>query len=66
MASRCKPYVLCVLQDVIPSEALATHSALVNADLCRELVSLTQQMEEQKLRHRLVNVCQSFQSVVLR
>ena len=48
--------MLCMLQDVVPSAELAAHSALVNADLYRELVSITQQMEELKIRHKLVLV----------
>jgi len=44
-----------LLQAIIASPALAAHSALVNADLRNELVSVTQLMEELKLRHKLVN-----------
>jgi len=47
-------FVLFKIQDVLSSEVLATHSALVNADLCRELVSVTQQLEEFKIQHKLV------------
>ena len=31
---------------------LSAHGALVNADLCREVISLTQQLEQLKIRHR--------------
>ena len=55
MANQSVEVVLCVLQDVMSSAVLATHRSLVNADLCRELVSLTQEMEELKIRHKLVN-----------
>ena len=53
----CVCVCVCVWQHVLPSAVLAHHSALVNTDLCRELISVTQQMEELKIRHRLVNCC---------
>jgi len=49
----CSAICVYVLQDLIPSAALAAHSVMVNEDLYRELVSVTQQMEQLKLRHRL-------------
>jgi len=44
-----------LLQAVLPSAVLTTHSALVNADLCRELISVTKQLEELRIRHKYVN-----------